>query len=195
VRQDLEATSPLNAALAQRPHRTSRLRRGYRIGEVDAFLLHAAGAGPRGALTSVQVRSVGFGSQFGGYDTGATDSVLARIEDMLADRERARARTAADERTFAERAAALSAAVQGRLREPGGERFPRERGLRRGYRPSDVDALCLLLAGHLSGRGRLVAADVRGALFRPRRGRRAYREAPVDAYFDRVVELMVTFDR
>jgi DivIVA domain-containing protein len=35
---------------------------------------------------------------------------------------------------------------------------------------------------------------VRNALFRPARGRRGYREAPVDAFFDRVVELMVAFD-
>nr|WP_240897036.1 DivIVA domain-containing protein [Kineococcus vitellinus] len=39
------------------------------------------------------------------------------------------------------------------------------------------------------------ADEVRGALFRPRRGRRGYREAPVDAFLDRVVELIVTFGR
>nr|WP_276610818.1 DivIVA domain-containing protein [Kineococcus siccus] len=47
---------------------------------------------------------------------------------------------------------------------------------------------------HLTGGRRLSAADVRQALFRPARGARGYREAPVDAFFDRVVELMVTFD-
>jgi len=184
----------LEQALRQRPHRAPRLRRGYRPEEVDAFLAHAARAAGAGALTAAQVRSVGFGSAFGGYDVDASDAVLARLEDLLAARERSRALASADQRQWAERAAALSAAVHGRLGEPEGERFPRGHGLRRGYRPADVDELCDLLHRHLTGGQRLHAADVRHALFRPARGRRGYREAPVDAFFDRVVELMVAFD-
>jgi len=184
----------LEQALRQRPHRTGRLRRGYRPDEVDAFLAHAARAVSGRSLTAAQVRSVGFGSAFGGFDVGATDAVLARLEDLLAGRERAQALASADQRQWAERAAALSAAVHGRLGEPEGERFPRGHGLQRGYRPADVDELCDLLHRHLTGGQRLRAADVRHALFRPARGRRGYREAPVDAFFDRVVELMVAFD-
>ncbi|WP_167588255.1 DivIVA domain-containing protein [Kineococcus rubinsiae] len=186
--------SPLEQALTQRPHRTGRLRRGYRPADVDAFLAHAARSAGSGALTAAQVRAVGFGSAWAGYDVTATDAVLARLEDVLARRERTRALAAADQRQWAERAAALSASVHGRLGEPEGERFPRGHGLRRGYRPADVDELCDLLHRHLTGGQRLSAADVRHALFRPARGRRGYREAPVDAFFDRVVELMVAFD-
>ena len=191
---DVGQASPLAQALQQRPHRTGRLRRGYRHDEVDAFLAHAARAVAAGSLSSAQVRSVGFASAFGGCDVTATDAVLARLEDLLARQERTRALAAADQRQWAERAAALSASVHGRLGEPDGERFPRGHGLRRGYRPADVDALCDLLHRHLTGGQRLSAADVRQALFRPARGRRGYREAPVDAFFDRVVELMVAFD-
>ncbi|WP_432494297.1 DivIVA domain-containing protein [Kineococcus gypseus] len=179
------------AALLARPPRTGRLRRGYRTSDVDAFLEHAERAVPVHRLTSAQVRAVGFGTRFGGYDVDATDAALGALEDHLARAERVRALAGGAQRQWAERHAALSAAVHGRLDEPDGERFPRARGLRRGYRPADVDALCALLAEHFAGRAAVGGEDVRAALFRPRRGRRGYREAPVDAFLDRVVELLV----
>ncbi|MCI2240249.1 DivIVA domain-containing protein [Paenibacillus sp. TRM 82003] len=192
--QELEERGERTGALGRRPPRTGRWRRGYRVADVDAFLDHAAQAVPARRLGSAQVRAVGFGSQFGGYDVAATDEALARLEDRLARLERVRALSGGAQRQWAERHAALNAAVLGRLDEPDGERFPRARGLRRGYRPSDVDALCTLLAERFAGGARLEAEDVRGALFRPRRGRRGYREAPVDAFLDRVVELMVSHE-
>jgi DivIVA domain-containing protein len=192
--QDVEG-APLSQLLRERPARQTGLRRGYRVADVDVFFEHIATAAPAGRVASGQVRAVGFGTQFRGYDVADTDALLAEIEDGLALRERRSSLAQADQRPFTERRAALGAAVSGRLGEPRGERFPRARGLRRGYRPGDVDALCELLADHFRGSTRLSADDVRTALFRPRRGRRGYREAPVDAFLDRVVELMVTFER
>ena len=190
-----EGPLPLTQLLQERPARVGGLRRGYRVEDVDAFFAHVATAAPAGKVASGQVRAVGFGAQFRGYDVTRTDALLAEIEDGLARRERARSLAQTDQRQFTERPAALGAAVAGRLEASAGERFPRARGLRRGYRPADVDALCDLLVEHFRGTSRLTAHDVRSALFRPRRGRRAYREAPVDAFLDRVVELMVTFER
>jgi len=177
--------------LNERPVRARGLRRGYKVTDVDLFLDHLARAIPAGRVASAQVRAVGFGSQIGGYDVTDTDDLLAEVEDALAQRERA----GADQRQFDERKAALVAAVGARLKEPARERFPRATGLKRGYHPGDVDALCTALAAHFRGTHRLTADEVRGALFRPRRGGRGYREAPVDAFLDRVVELMVTFGR
>ncbi|PRY18583.1 DivIVA domain-containing protein [Kineococcus rhizosphaerae] len=185
----------LSQLILERPARARGLRRGYRVGDVDLFFDHLARAVPAGKVASAQVRAVGFGSQLGGYDVEDTDALLAEVEDALARRERDHALAQDDQRHYAERRAALAAAVSGRLSERRGERFPRARGLRRGYSPRDVDALCALLADHFGGRVALSADDVRGALFRPRRGARGYREAPVDAFLDRVVELMVTFER
>ncbi|WP_432565631.1 DivIVA domain-containing protein [Kineococcus sp. SYSU DK003] len=187
--------SSLTQLLTERPVRTGRLRRGYRVLDVDLFFDHLGSAAPAGRVASAQVRAVGFGSQFGGYDVADTDDLLTDIEDALARRERSHALAAGDQRQFSDRRASLAAAVSGRLGHPRGERFPRARGLSRGYRPGDVDDLCDLLVRHYRGEVRLSADDVRGALFRPRRGRRGYREAPVDAFLDRVVELMVTFER
>ena len=186
---------PLTRLLLERPLRLKGWRRGYRVEDVDVFFEHIAKAVPAGRVASGQVRSVGFGAQFGGYDVSDTDALLAEIEDGLARRERARSLAQSDQRQFTERRSALGAAVSGRLKEPRGERFPRGHGLRRGYRPADVDAMCDLLGEHFRGTRRLSADDVRSALFRPRRGRRGYREVPVDAFLDRVVELMVTFER
>ena len=190
-----DGAPPLSQLLRERPARVGGLRRGYRVEDVDAFFDHVAAALPAGRVASGQVRLVGFGAQFRGYDVAGTDALLAGIEDGLARRERAHSLAQSDQRRFTERRAALGAAVAGRLEEPAGERFPRAHGLRRGYRPGDVDALCDLLAEHFRGTAQLSADDVRAALFRPRRGGRGYREAPVDAFLDRVVELMVTFER
>ena len=189
-----ERALPLSQLLQERPARVGGLRRGYRVEDVDAFFRHVAAAVPVGRVASGQVRAVGFGAQFRGYDVADTDALLAEIEDGLARRERARSLAQTDQRPFSERRAALGAAVAGRLEEPAGERFPRAHGLRRGYRPADVDALCDLLAEHFRGTAKLTAAEVRSALFRPRRGRRGYREAPVDAFLDRVVELMTSHE-
>ncbi|MFB9378110.1 DivIVA domain-containing protein [Kineococcus gynurae] len=185
----------LQHALARRPARTGRWRTGYCVEDVDAFLEHAGRSAPAGTLTSAQVRAVGFASRRGGYDIEETDDVLAAIEDQLVRRERTRALGAGQSARWAERAAALSAAIYGRLGEPAGDRFPRERRLRRGYRPADVDDLCDLLADHLDGREHLTPEDLRRVLFRPSRGRFGYREGPVDAFVDRVVELLVAFER
>ncbi|MEZ0494247.1 DivIVA domain-containing protein [Kineococcus sp. TBRC 1896] len=186
-------TVPLTELVRERPARAGALRRGYKVADVDLFLAHLATALPAGRVASAQVRAVGFGSQLGGYDVTDTDDLLADVEDALARRERSHALAQADQRAWTDRRAALGQAVTGRLKERRGERFPRGRGVRRGYHPRDVDDLCALLVRHFRGELTLTADDVRDALFRPRRGGRGYREAPVDAFLDRVVELMVGY--
>jgi DivIVA domain-containing protein len=185
----------LTRLLTERPVRTTGLRRGYRRADVDLFFTHLTRAVPAGKVASAQVRAVGFGAQLGGYDVNDTDDLLAEVEDALARLERSRALAQSDHRPYTERRAALVSAVAGRLKVGRGDRFPRARGLRRGYHPGDVDDLCDLLARHFRGDVQLSAEDVRGALFRPRRGGRGYRETPVDSFLDRVVELIVTFER
>jgi DivIVA domain-containing protein len=184
---------PLTDLVRERPARATGLRRGYKVADVDLFLDHLETSLPTGRVASAQVRAVGFGSQFGGYDVADTDALLAEVEDALAQRERSRALAQDDQRAWTDRRAALGQAVAGRLKERRGERFPRARGLRRGYHPRDVDDLCELLVQHFRGSTTLTADEVRDALFRPRRGARGYREAPVDAFLDRVVELMVSY--
>ena len=186
----------LERALRAHPHRTGRLRRGYAVHEVDDFLdaLRRACAREVPSIGSRHVRSAGFRLALGGYDTDATDAVLAGVEDALAALESAAALAGPKRRAWDEVLTAALASTRGRLAAPAGRRFPRGRWLERTYDRGDVDALCRLVAEHLGGQRRLRPADVRGALFRPRRGRRGYREVPVDAFFDRVVELLAALD-
>ena len=182
----------LERALGAHPQRCGRLRKGYAPEQVDQFLdrLRRACAGPVPQVKSSQVRSAGFRLVLGGYDVAATDAVLAAVDDALVALEHARALASPQRARWLEGAQALRAAVASRVTAPAGERFPTGRWLERGYHRGDVDALCGLVAEHLAGRRVLRPDQVRAALFRPGRGRRGYREVPVDAFFDRVVELL-----
>lgn len=165
--------------------RVPRLARGYDRGQVEDFLDRAKrvwdAGGPPGQVTAWHIRTVGFDLRRGGYEVAAVDSALDRIEDAFAARE---ARAGAVDLSDAE------AKVTARLRRQPGDRFPRAQGLSLGYRPGDVDALLQLVRAHLLDGQVLAVDDVRGAVFRGVRGKAGYREAPVDAYLDRVVDVM-----
>jgi len=165
--------------------RTGRLRRGYDRAQVGEFLARAKQVwdegGPPGPVTSWHVRTVGFDLRRNGYRVGAVDEALDRIEDAFVSRED---RSGPVERTEVEDA------VVARCAEGDGERFPRGRFLGQGYRMRDVDELCAQVHQHLRGGVTLTVDDVRAAVFRPGRGSRGYREAPVDAFLDRVVDTL-----
>ena len=165
--------------------RTGRLRKGYSRSQVEDFLERARGVwdsgGPPGAITSWHVRTVGFDLRRGGYQVDAVDTALDRIEDAFVSREQrdgpASWREAED-------------AVLARLERGDGQRFPRASVTRAGYRADQVDDMCRRVREHLVLGRPLTVEAVRTAVFRPRRGFRGYREAAVDAYLDRVVDVM-----
>src|SRR4051812_38828154 len=74
--------------------RAGRLVKGYDVEQVEAFLSRARAAyedsGRGRAMTSGPVGTVGFDLARGGYDAGAGDAALARIEDAFARREKQR---------------------------------------------------------------------------------------------------------
>ncbi|GAB4062765.1 DivIVA domain-containing protein [Angustibacter speluncae] len=182
--------------------RVSRAARGYRVDEVDAFFARARVAYERGtrvgalaALTAEDVRTVAFRLRWGGYDVQAVDSALDRLEDAVAARERGRLVRVGGEDALFDDLARRASSLQGRLDRPAGDRFaaPRRR-FERGYRPDDVDALCDRLDSYFNDGEEMSADEVRRAVFRPARGRRAYREPEVDAFLDKAVDIMVTVD-
>lgn len=165
--------------------RVGRLRRGYDRTQVQDFLDRAKqvwdAGGPPGSVTSWHVRTVGFDMRRDGYDVLAVDSALDRIEDAFVSRE---------ERAGPANWREAEDAVLARLHREDGQRFPRGKGLGMGYRTDEVDEMCGQVREHLV-LGRPLALDhVRGSVFRVGRGSRGYREAPVDAYLDRVVDIM-----
>ncbi len=166
--------------------RVSRLARGYRVEQVDAFLARVES----GEVTSVQARTVGFDLVRGGYDVAAVDARLDELEDDLAGTERRSARVQLGEKAFVGQLTTKAQALRTRLARQHGDRFARAGGLSAGYDVTDVDALLDRVGDYLDGHHPLTAEEVRTAVFRPRRGSRAYSEQPVDTFLDRVVAVI-----
>lgn len=168
-----------------------RLVRGYDRGQVDALVSRARAGLQRGGLRSGEVRTTAFDLVRGGYDVETVDEALERLEDALAQRERARAVERAGHQGWRRVLDQRSRLLATRLRRGDGHRFPHPGGWRRGYSTQDVDRFCVAVLRHLEGGHPLPVQDVRRAVFGSASGSRAYQEAAVDAFLDRVVEVMV----
>lgn len=165
--------------------RSARLHKGYARDQVEDFFSRAKRVwdegGPPGPITSWHIRTVGFDMRRGGYDVAAVDLALDRIEDAFVSRE---------ERAGPANWREAEETVLARLDREDGHRFPRGRGLGVGYRLAEVDALCARIRDHLVLGRPLTVDEVRGSVFRVGRGSRGYREPAVDAYLDRVIDVM-----
>jgi DivIVA domain-containing protein len=159
--------------------------RGYDRTQVEEFFDRAKqvwdAGGPPGAVSSWHIRTVGFDLRRDGYSVPDVDAALDRIEDAFAQREL---------RYDPVDAAEVEHAIMQVLSAPDGERFPRESGLRLGYRRRDVDRLCRAVYRHLVHGAALEVDDVRRAVFRAGHGGAGYREAAVDLFCDQVVDVM-----
>ncbi|WP_026550553.1 DivIVA domain-containing protein, partial [Arthrobacter sp. Br18] len=88
-----------------------------------------------------------------------------------------------------------AAVLKGRLNRAPGERFRRPaHGKAASYNVEDVDSLCEELRGYFENTRPLSVDAVRRAVFRETAGASGYEEAQVDAFLDRVVELMAAID-
>lgn len=165
--------------------RATRVRRGYHRRQVEEFLDRARdvwdAGGPPGAMTSWHVRTVGFDMRRGGYLVDPVDTALDRIEDAFVARE---------ERSGPDGWREAEDAVLARLERDDGHRFPHASLTRPGYRAEQVDDLCRRVREHLLLGRPLTVEAVRTSVFVARRGSRGYRETPVDAFLDRVVDVM-----
>ena len=80
-----------------------------------------------------------------------------------------------------------------RLLRPRGSRFAHpDSG--RGYEATAVDDLLDRLAAYFDEGSPLRVDDVRLAIFKPARGKKAYAEGPVDAYLGRAVEILLAVE-
>jgi DivIVA domain-containing protein len=175
--------------------RAGRASKGYDVEQVEAFLTRArvayedAGRGP--AMTSWHVRTVGFDLVRGGYDVEAVDAALDRIEDAFARREKQRGEERAGAGGWQTQLRTQEQSLRAQLSRPDGQRFPRGTGLELTYDVGQVDDLCQRIEDSFASGRPMAPDDVRLAVFKSRRGSRGYREASVDAFLDRVVELLV----
>jgi DivIVA domain-containing protein len=179
-------------------NRTGRLSQGYHVDQVDAFFARARVAyehvGTRASMTSRDVRQVGFDLVRGGYEVGQVDAALDRMEDAFARREKEGLRARLGESSAMDELTRRARSLRGRLTRPDGERFDRGTGLGASYDVQDVDELCGRLLRYFEDGEPMSVDEVRRAVFRTRRGSRGYAEPQVDAYLDRVVEVMVAVE-
>ncbi|MCA4133723.1 DivIVA domain-containing protein [Arthrobacter sp. M4] len=180
--------------------RVERSRYGYNAKQVDHFLKRArvsfeSPAGAEHTIGSVDVRTVSFDPVKGGYDAVAVDAALDRLEDAFARRERDELIALHGEDAWLRQIGKLSGVLRGRLHRPDGERFrrPAKRNAR-SYNTVDVDRLCRQLIGYLEEDQAMSVDTVRRAVFRAAKGQDGYEETQVDAFLDRVVELMAAID-
>ncbi len=180
--------------------RVQRSDYGYNAKQVDKFLQQARVSleAPEPAnrpVHSSDVRAVSFDPVKGGYSATVVDAALDRLEDAFARRERDELIAASGEEAWLREIGNLSGILRGRLHRPDGERFRRPAKSKvRSYNTADVDSLCSELVAYLENDKPLSVDNVRRAVFRPAVGADGYEETQVDAFLDRVVELMAAID-
>ncbi|WP_417216611.1 DivIVA domain-containing protein [Arthrobacter sp.] len=173
---------------------------GYHVKQVDHFLARARatynGTGDDDSVvTSHLVRRTSFEPQKGGYAAQDVDAALDRLEDVFAQRERDALIETAGEDAWLEQVGHLSAILRGRLHREPGQRFRRpSRRNAPSYNVEDVDSLCGHLLQYFEQDVPMSVDAVRKASFREAVGADGYEESQVDAFLDRVVELMASID-
>ncbi|ACQ80751.1 conserved hypothetical protein [Beutenbergia cavernae DSM 12333] len=174
-----------------------RMSRGYDREEVDTFFSRARAAyeGTNGAaqLTGQDVRQAAFDLVRHGYSTTAVDAALDRLEAAFVQRERAEFVADRGQAAWMHEVADRATTLYGRLTRPENERFAQpEHG--HGYDTEDVDALLDRLVDYFDAGVPLTASEIRSATFRSAPRTRAYAEGPVDAFLDRVVDVLLSVE-
>ncbi|MCC9198125.1 DivIVA domain-containing protein [Arthrobacter sp. zg-Y820] len=180
--------------------RVGRREYGYNTRQVDEFLAKARSyynseSTSTKAITSRNVRSMAFDPAKAGYEPQAVDAALDRLEDVFAQRERDQLIQDKGEEAWLLQIGRSSAVLRARLHRKPGERFrrPSKRKVP-SYNVEDVDALCNELLDYFENDKPLSVDVVRRAVFREAKGAEGYEETQVDAFLDRVVELMASID-
>ncbi len=170
---------------------TAKSKLGYEPAQVDAFIEMARQQyeHPEGhMLTAARIRETEFDMVKAGYQVEKVDAALDRIEDALADNEIARKIEQRGKFAVDDQLERVTELVRGRLDRPKAKRFSRTKWPSRGYNRKQVDKLCNLILEHLVNNEQLLMAEVRRTVFTAQRG--GYAENQVDAFIDRVIEIL-----
>lgn len=170
-------------------------RRGYHPEWVDAFFEEARsayeGGIPQEVFSYPQVGQAAFPLKIGGYDTRAVDAALNRLESAFVQRDRMDFISVNGETGWFAHVAEQATGLYPRLLRPAGQRFSHPDGRERGYKANEVDRLLDRLTAFFDEGTPLDVKEVRLALFSSAKENDAYREDQVDAYLNRVVEILL----
>ncbi len=170
------------------PHAKPR-KLGYAPAEVDAFIAEARTAFNNNEDgVRLQIREREFALVKGGYSVTAVDVAMDRLEDSFSARALAKLVSERGQETLSERANELRVLLVGRLERPRSKRFKSTGPILRGYSRKEVDTFLARVSSHIDTRTALSLDDVRKVIFTPKRG--GYAENQVDAFIDRVIELL-----
>lgn len=164
---------------------------GYEPAQVDKFIENARlqyGDVALELVTSNLIRNTEFDLVPSGYLISAVDTAIDRLEDTFASREVQRQKLFRGEFAVNDRLQRVIEIVNGRTSRPKRKKFSSVGLLMRGYDRKQVDALCLQVENHISNQSPLQLNVVRRAMFNSKRG--GYVESQVDAFIDRVVEIL-----
>ncbi|WP_022872027.1 DivIVA domain-containing protein [Nesterenkonia alba] len=167
---------------------------GYSRDEVDEFMSRARAAYDSGrGMPLSEIRQASFSLGPGGYSPAEVDAALDRLEDAFAAAERDQYIARHGEDAWYELLAERAEPLRRRLERPDGERFrePPSPGMV-GYRKDTVDALCQQLERYLDGENPMSVDEIRTITFPAVKGSGGYDEAQVDAFLDRMTEIMAS---
>ncbi len=174
--------------------RVSFFSKGYDPRAVDEFFKDARrayeGGVPAEQFNAEQVRMATFRLKRGGYKIAAIDAALNRLEAAFVHRERADHIAVNGEAAWFQKVAERATTLYGRMLRPRGERFAHPKG-EPGYDAAEVDIVVDRLEAFFNQGREIRPDDVRLAVFKPARGKKAYAEGPVDAYLGRAVEILL----
>jgi DivIVA domain-containing protein len=162
---------------------------GYKPADVDDFIaqarerFNAAGDG-----SDLEIRTREFELVKGGYSVSAVDAALDRLEESFAERANKRQLETLGHDGLLERVNQIRVALVGRMERPKRHRFNSSGFILRGYSKKQVDEFLDAVSNHVETRSSLSLDAVRKVLFTAKRG--GYAENQVDAFIDRVIELL-----
>ena len=129
-----------------------------------------------------------------GYQIEAVDGAMNRLEAAFINRDRDRLRGGCRVRLRGMTASLIVRPPCTRVCSARAVSVSRIRRVDRGYSCEEVDDLLDRIAAYFDEAEELTANEIRTATFRPKRGKKAYAEGPVDAYLARAIEILLAVD-
>ncbi|NDH65460.1 MAG: DivIVA domain-containing protein [Microbacteriaceae bacterium] len=162
---------------------------GYQPAEVDEFIAQVREKyNNQQDGSDLNIRIHEFGLVKGGYSVSSVDAALDKLEESFAVRRNQYLLQNTGHEALLEQANRIRIALVGRLERPKRHRFNSTGLVLRGYSKKEVDKFLVAVSNHIETRSSLSLDAVRKVLFTAKRG--GYAENQVDAFIDRVIELL-----